>query len=57
MTNSDGKVNQLRAALELIEATPYSMVNDSESLRHTIKSIQHIARTALRKTTPANEPG
>lgn len=35
------------AVLREIEGTPASMVNDAESLRHTIKAIQHIARTAI----------
>jgi hypothetical protein len=37
-----------KTALREIDATPYMVTNDSESLRHTIKSIQHTARTALR---------
>jgi hypothetical protein len=34
-------------ALEEIRNTPFSMVNDSESLRHTIRVIQHISGAAL----------
>jgi hypothetical protein len=34
-------------ALEQIEQMPFSMVNDSESLRHTIRTIQGIARKAI----------
>lgn len=39
-----------RTALEQIRDMPCSMVNDSESLRHTIKSIQTIAVAALSET-------
>lgn len=35
-------------ALAQIEAMPCSMVNDSESLRHTIKQMQQIARAAMK---------
>jgi hypothetical protein len=38
----------LAQALTEIEATPFSMVNDSDSLRHTIKTMQQIARAALK---------
>ena len=34
-------------ALEEIRDMPCSQVNDSESLRHTIKTLRHIATTAL----------
>lgn len=36
-----------RTALREIDETPYMLTNDSESLRHTIKSIQATARRAL----------
>jgi hypothetical protein len=39
----------LKAALKDIEAMPFSMVNDSESLRHTIRALQAIARATLAK--------
>lgn len=50
--------HDLVQALRDIEQIPFSAVNDSESLRHTIKTIQHIARTALmlKNTAPAVEP-
>lgn len=35
-------------ALQQIEAMPFSMVNDSESLRQTIRGIQELARSAIR---------
>ncbi|MFA7280814.1 MAG: hypothetical protein WC100_12025 [Sterolibacterium sp.] len=35
------------ARLEEIESMPFSMVNDSDSLRHTIRAMQAIARAAL----------
>jgi hypothetical protein len=38
----------LRVALEEVRDTPFSMVNDSDSLRHTIRTIQAIANQALR---------
>ena len=38
---------KMRHALTQIEATPVSMVNDSDSLRHSIKTMQHIARRAI----------
>lgn len=34
-------------ALRRIEMMPYSMVNDSESLRETIRSMQRIATKAV----------
>lgn len=37
----------LSNALDEIEQMPCSMVNDSESLRHTIRTMQAIARAAL----------
>ena len=40
-------VESARSALREIDAMPCSMVNDSESLRHTIKTIQSIARKAV----------
>lgn len=42
------KIEQMRAALVEIETMPFSMVNDSESLRHTIRTIQLQASKALR---------
>lgn len=36
-----------RRALTQISDMPVSMVNDSESLRHSIKTMQSIARSAL----------
>jgi hypothetical protein len=41
------------AALNEIDEMPFSMVNDSESLRHTIKTIQAMARAAIGKAKPA----
>lgn len=43
------RISELETALTLIRDTPCSQVNDSESLRHTIKLIQHIATEALRR--------
>jgi hypothetical protein len=37
----------LEAALQDIISTPCSQVNDSESLRHTIKTIRTIAQEAI----------
>lgn len=39
---------QLLEALKQIRDTPHSMVNDSESLRHTLRLIDHTARAAIR---------
>jgi hypothetical protein len=39
----------LLAALKYIDAMPCTEVNDSESLRHTIKTLRHIARAAIAK--------
>jgi hypothetical protein len=53
MNNIDiiARLNQenaiLRSALEQIRDMPHSLVNDSESLRHTLKTIDHIARQAI----------
>jgi len=41
------RIQELEAALEVIEGAPFSMVNDSESLRHTIRGLQAAARAAL----------
>jgi hypothetical protein len=41
------QVERLREALVEIDAMPFSTLNDSESLRHTIRTIQHRARAAL----------
>lgn len=43
-----GEIDRMSTALRSIESAPASMVNDSESLRHTIRAIQHEARAALR---------
>lgn len=43
--------DRLRAALQEVMDAPCSMVNDSESLRHTIKGMQHTAREALRRNS------
>lgn len=40
---------RLRTALEQVRDMPFSMVNDSESLRHTIKVMQHLATKAFDK--------
>lgn len=40
-------VRRLENALREIDAVPISMVNDSESLRHSIKLMQAIARAAI----------
>lgn len=39
--------DKLAKVLTDIEAMPFSSVNDSESLRHTIRTMQTMARTAL----------
>lgn len=39
----------LLTTLREIDAAPASMVNDSESLRHSIKTIQAMARSAIAK--------
>lgn len=41
------KIECLRAALQEIADMPFSMVNDSESLRHSLRTIQQIALKAL----------
>ncbi len=41
-----GEIERLRAALLNIEDAPYTMVNDSDSLRHTIRGMQAMARAA-----------
>jgi hypothetical protein len=41
--------DELVKALEQIRDTPHSMVNDSESLRHTLKLIDAIACAAITK--------
>jgi hypothetical protein len=38
---------RLRATLRAIENMPATMANDSESLRHTIKTIRYMARAAI----------
>lgn len=43
----DAENKILRAALETIRDTPHNMVNDSESLRHTLRAIDWVARQAL----------
>ena len=45
---AEANTQKLRDALVEIRATPCSMVNDSESLRHTIKAIRQIAHAALK---------
>lgn len=47
--NREAAHDDLVKALEEIESTPFSMVNDSESLRHSLRLLQQIARTALAK--------
>lgn len=44
---TDAEIAKLRAALELIRDTPYCMVNDSESLRHSCRVMTDIATKAL----------
>jgi hypothetical protein len=44
---------ELLYALEQINVTPCSMVNDSESLRHTIEAIWHTSSAAIAKATGA----
>lgn len=41
------EIERLRAALGFISATPYSMVNDSESLRHSCRLMCKAAGDAL----------
>lgn len=43
------RIARLETALTLIRDTPCSQVNDSESLRHTIKTIRHAAEEALKR--------
>jgi len=38
---------RLIKAMEEIEQMPFSMVNDSESLRYTLRTIQRIAHNAI----------
>jgi hypothetical protein len=40
---------RLKKALESIDRMPFSMVNDSESLRYTLRQIKNISRAALAK--------
>lgn len=44
-----GEVMRLTAALKQIEEMPFTMVNDSESLRHTIRTLQGIAHEARKR--------
>jgi len=46
--NQAGEIARLKTALAEIRDTPFSMVNDSESLRHSCRVMQHIATEALR---------
>jgi hypothetical protein len=41
------ETERLRFVLERIRDMPFSMVNDSESLRHTLRTIQGMAILAL----------
>lgn len=42
------QLQKLRSALALIRDAPFSAVNDSDSLRHTIKMLQYLATEALK---------
>jgi hypothetical protein len=42
------RLSKLETALVLIEGMPFSMANDSESLRHTIRTMQRIASEGLK---------
>lgn len=44
------EVDRLRATLDDIVQTPYSMVNDSESLRHTLRQINAEAARSYAKS-------
>lgn len=44
--------DKLAKALTEIETMPFSPVNDSESLRHTIRTMQMIASKALAAAPP-----
>jgi hypothetical protein len=50
--NRDHLFDEMIEALRQIDDTPCTMVNDSESLRHTIKSIQYISSAILAKVQP-----
>lgn len=45
--HTDAEIDALRSALQEIADTPFSMVNDSESLRHSLRTVQQIALKAL----------
>lgn len=45
----DDAIPDLVKALEEIDQTPIPMINDTEHLRHTIRTIQNIAYAALSK--------
>jgi hypothetical protein len=42
-------IAKLETALTLIRDMPFSMVNDSESLRCTLRQMQNIARVGLER--------
>lgn len=47
--NHPNAIPDLVKALEEIDQTPIPMINDTEHLRHTIRTIQNIAYAALSK--------
>ena len=48
------EIKRLSAALADVRDMPVSMVNDSESLRHSIRVMQNIARGAITAGERAN---
>lgn len=49
--DQEKEIEELRAALQEIADMPFSMVNDSESLRHSLRTIQQIALKGLATVT------
>ncbi len=45
--DQEREIDALRSALQKIADMPLSMVNDSESLRHSLRTVQQIALKAL----------
>lgn len=57
LINSAPALAELVEAMQQIDDTPCSMVNDSESLRHTIKTIKYYSRKALAKLNGGKHEG
>lgn len=55
LTTLAAERDRLREAMIQIDEMPASMVNDSESLRHTIRTIQSISSAALHPGKQENE--